>query len=127
MTTAATQRWSAETQVREGEASLMTTFMKHPLTVKAGVRQRLRFINMTTFWTKAMLQLSSAGRVAHWEPIAVDGADIAQGRRSVQSAIDTITIGQTRDYTFVPARGQMLLQIWPDSSMPPVAIPVNAI
>jgi FtsP/CotA-like multicopper oxidase with cupredoxin domain len=98
-----------------------------PLTVKAGVRQRLRFINMTTFWTKAMLQLSSAGRVAHWEPIAVDGADIAQGRRSVQSAIDTITIGQTRDYTFVPARGQMLLQIWPDSSMPPVAIPVNAI
>ncbi len=32
----ATQRWTAETQVREGEASLMTTFMRHPLTVKAG-------------------------------------------------------------------------------------------
>ncbi len=30
----ATQRWTSETQVHEGEASLMTTFMKHPIAVK---------------------------------------------------------------------------------------------
>jgi len=98
-----------------------------PLVVKAGVRQRLRFFNMTTFWTNATLSLSSGGKTVAWTPVAVDGADIPLARRASQAAVDTITIGQTRDFTFVPGRGQTLLQIWPDPSMPPVSIAVNAI
>jgi len=98
-----------------------------PVVVKAGVRQRLRFLNMTTFWTNAMLSLSSSGRTIAWTPVAVDGADLPLARRSSEPAVDTVTIGQTRDFTFVPARGQTLLQIWPNPGMPPVSIAVNAI
>lgn len=98
-----------------------------PIVVKAGVRQRLRFLNMTTFWTHAMLSLSSGGKTLAWTPVAVDGADLALARRTPEPAVDTVTIGQTRDYTFVPARGRTLLQIWPDPSMPPVPVVVDAI
>jgi FtsP/CotA-like multicopper oxidase with cupredoxin domain len=98
-----------------------------PMVVKAGVRQRLRFINVTTFWTNAMLSLSSGGKPLAWTPLAVDGADLPLARRAAEPAVDTVTIGQTRDYTFVPARGQSLLQIWPAPNMPPVPILVNAI
>ncbi|MGH8163760.1 MAG: hypothetical protein ACREP1_05435, partial [Rhodanobacteraceae bacterium] len=77
-------------------------------------------------WTNAMLSLTAAGRPIWWHPMAVDGADLAAARRVAQPAVDTITIGQTRDYTFTPVRGTSLLQIWPDPSMPSVSIPVNA-
>jgi len=98
-----------------------------PIQVKAGVRQRLRFLNMTTFWINAMLSLSSGGKTIAWTPVAVDGADLPRARQTAEPAVDTVTLGDTRDFTFVPARGQTLLQIWPDPSMPPVPIVVNAI
>jgi FtsP/CotA-like multicopper oxidase with cupredoxin domain len=111
------------------ELALLVNGVRQPprLVVRAGVRQRLRFINMTTFWTNAMISLSSGGRTIQWKPRAVDGADLAPSRRTSQPAVDTITIGQTRDYTFTPAGGSLLLQIWPDPSMPAVAIPVKVI
>jgi FtsP/CotA-like multicopper oxidase with cupredoxin domain len=98
-----------------------------PLVVRAGIVQRLRFLNMTTFWTNAIISLSSGGRTIQWQPLAVDGADVATSRRSSQPAIDTITIGQTRDYTFTPVSGSLLLQIWPGPSIPAVTIPVKVI
>ncbi len=102
-------------------------FQPDPLVVTAGVKQRLRFINMTTFWTNEMISLSSGNRVLQWQPLAVDGADLPTARRALEAAVDTVTIGQTRDYTFTPSRGDFLLQIWPDPSQPPVAIPVHAV
>ncbi|HEY5258817.1 MAG TPA: multicopper oxidase domain-containing protein [Candidatus Baltobacteraceae bacterium] len=102
-------------------------FQPPPLVVRAGVRQRLRFINMTTYFTHVMLSLSVGGRTATWQPLAVDGADLAAMQQSARSAVDTVTIGQTRDYAFVPKRGNMLLQIWPAPSLPAVSIPVRAI
>jgi manganese oxidase len=102
-------------------------FQPEPLVVQAGVRQRLRFINITTFWTNEVVSISSRNRVAQWIPIAVDGAGIPDTRRSPQPAVDTVTVGQTRDYEFTPQRGDFLLQIWPDPSVPPVDIPVHAL
>jgi FtsP/CotA-like multicopper oxidase with cupredoxin domain len=102
-------------------------FEPPPLTVRAGVRQRLRFINMTTLGPRAIVSLSSGNRTLQWQPLAVDGADLPEARRTPQSAVVTVTIGATRDFMFTPARGAYLLQIWPAPKLPAVTIPVNAI
>jgi FtsP/CotA-like multicopper oxidase with cupredoxin domain len=102
-------------------------FQPPPLAVRAGVRQRLRFINMTTFRSRAIVSLSSGNRTLQWQPLAVDGADLPEARRTPQSAVVTVTIGATRDFMFTPARGALLLQIWPAPNVPAVTIPVNAI
>jgi len=103
------------------------TFAPPPLTVRAGVRQRLRFINVTTFWTRAIVGLSSGNRTVWWQPLAVDGADLPKERQAPQPAVQTITVGETMDFTFTPVRGTSLLQIWPAPKRTPVTIPVNAI
>jgi hypothetical protein len=73
-----------------------------------------------------MISLSSGNSVIQWQPVAVDGADLPAALRRAQPAVDAITVGDTRDYVFTPARGNLLLQIWPDPSMPAVSIPVHA-
>jgi FtsP/CotA-like multicopper oxidase with cupredoxin domain len=101
----------------------------HPpgLTVRAGVLQRLRFLNVTTFWTRALVSLSSGDRSAQWQPLAVDGADLPKERRASESAVATVTVGSTRDFTFTPARGRLLLQIWRAPRRLSATIPIDAI
>ncbi len=111
-----------------GKVFVNGLFQPPALTVRSGVRQRLRFINMTTFWTHAIVSLSSSNRTLQWQPVAVDGADLpAAARRTAQSAVETITIGETRDFVFTPTRGDLLLQIWPAPNYGMVAIPVHVI
>ena len=97
------------------------------ITVQAGVPQRLRFINMTTFWTDAVVSLSQGSRTVRWQPLQVDGAYLPLRRRTSESAVDIVTIGQTRDFTFTPTRaGKLLLQFWPDPTVPNiVTIPIT--
>ncbi len=91
------------------------------ITVHAGVVQRLRLINMTTFWTNATVSLVEGNRTARWTPFAVDGAYVPANFRKPESAVNTLTIGQTRDFTFVPATpGDLQLQFIPDPSVPNV-------
>ncbi len=97
-----------------------------PLRVRAGVPQRLRFINITTFWTNVIVSLSSGSQTLEWRPVAVDGADLPAVRRFAEPAVGTVTIGGTEDFTFTLARGDALLQIWPAQGLPPVTIPVHA-
>jgi hypothetical protein len=67
------------------------------------VPQRLRLINLTVANAAAVVSLeSTAGRVL-WRPLAVDGADIPAVRKQPQPAVRVLTIGQTRDFEFVPA------------------------
>jgi FtsP/CotA-like multicopper oxidase with cupredoxin domain len=83
------------------------------MTIVAGVPNRFRFINMTTFHPDMVVSLLSGGRTAGWTPVARDGADIPPTAQSVQTAIQTITIGQTRDYLFTaPAPGEYRLLFW---------------
>jgi FtsP/CotA-like multicopper oxidase with cupredoxin domain len=110
-----------------GKIFVNGAFQPPPLIVRAGVRQRLRFINMTTFWTNAIVSLSSGNRTLRWQPVAVDGADLPMVRRTAESAVESVTIGETRDFVFTPTRGDLLLQIWPDASVPMVTIPVHVI
>jgi FtsP/CotA-like multicopper oxidase with cupredoxin domain len=110
-----------------GKIFVNGVFQPPRLTVRAGIRQRLRFINVTTFWTRAIVSLSSGNRTLRWQPVAVDGADLPQERRTSQSAVETVTVGATRDFLFTPARGTMLLQIWTAPNRLGVTIPVDAI
>ena len=60
----------------------------------------------------------------------MDGADVAFDHRMPESAVETITIGQTKDFTFLPTRrGELVLQFWPDKSLPRnvVIVPVHVI
>jgi FtsP/CotA-like multicopper oxidase with cupredoxin domain len=90
------------------------TFSPAPITCRVGVAQRLRFINMTTFWTHALVSLDTGSRTAQWRPLAVDGATLPLQRQNPESAVQTITIGETRDYAFTPsAPGEFELQFYP--------------
>jgi FtsP/CotA-like multicopper oxidase with cupredoxin domain len=97
------------------------------LTVRAGVPQRLRFLNVTTFWTRAVVSLSSGNQAAQWEPLAVDGADLPKEKRASESSVATVTIGSTRDFMFTPVRGRSLLQIWRAPRRLSATIPIDAI
>jgi len=102
------------------------TFQPPPVIVRAGTPQRLRFINMTTFWTNVIVSLSADNRVLQWQPVALDGADLPPVRSTPQFAVETITIGSTADFVFTPSPGESLLQIWPATGLPPVTIPVHS-
>ena len=98
-----------------------------PVVCHVGVPQRFRVINMTTFWTNALVSLNAANRPVQWTPLQVDGADVPPSYRSPEPAIETLTIGETRDYTYVPKQpGEMQLQFYPDISVPHiVTVPVS--
>lgn len=84
-----------------------------PITIAAGIPNRFRLINMTTFDPDAIVSLASARGAATWTPIARDGADIPASLRTARTAVQTITIGQTRDYVFTaPAPGEYRLLFW---------------
>lgn len=84
-----------------------------PITIAAGVPNRFRLINMTTFHPDLIVSLASVNGTATWTPIARDGYDIPASHRTARTAVQTITIGQTRDYTFTaPAPGEYRLLFW---------------
>jgi hypothetical protein len=58
---------------------------------------------MTTFQTGLLVSLVSAAGPVSWTPIAVDGADLPESQRRLESTVQAVTIGQTRDFTFFPS------------------------
>ena len=58
----------------------------------------------------------------------MDGADLPIAARATEAAVQTVTIGETRDFVFTPAApGELLVQIWLDPNYGVVAIPVHVI
>jgi FtsP/CotA-like multicopper oxidase with cupredoxin domain len=83
------------------------------ITIAAGVTNRFRLINMTTFHPDAIVALVKANETATWTPVARDGYDIPASRRTARTAVQTLTIGQTRDYIFkAPSPGEYRLLFW---------------
>ncbi len=99
------------------------------ITAQVGVAQRIRLINMTTFWPDATVSLVDGDRSLKWQPRQLDGADIPVDRRTPESAVSTITIGETRDFTFTPTKtGDLQLQFLPDPSVPNlVTVPIHVV
>lgn len=68
-----------------------------PLVFRAGVRQRLRIINMTTRRPALRLELRRDSGLFAWRELARDGADFPESRRAARAAVYQISIGQTFD------------------------------
>lgn len=105
------------------------TFSPPAITCHVGVPQRFRFINMTTFWTNALVSLSAGNHSLFWRRLQVDGAYVSPTRRRLESAVQTLTIGETRDFTFTPTdAGELQLQFLPDKDVPNVVtVPVHVV
>jgi FtsP/CotA-like multicopper oxidase with cupredoxin domain len=73
-----------------------------PLTVQAGVPQRLRFINMTTRRPRIRAELWRDSTLVTWRPLAKDGADLPTRFQGATPARAPISIGETMDFEFFP-------------------------
>lgn len=83
------------------------------MTIEAGIAHRFRLINMTTFGTGVIVSLVSGAGPAAWTPIALDGADLPAAQCRSKPAVQSLTVGQTRDFTFEPrAPGEYQLMFW---------------
>jgi hypothetical protein len=83
-----------------------------PLTMRAGVPQRLRLINITTRRPNIRVELWRDTTLLSWRPLAKDGADLPASRQVAQPARTGISIGDTMDYELVPLmRGDSRLEV----------------
>ncbi len=68
-----------------------------PFEWEAGVRYRVRFINMTTGIPGLRFDLSRDGVPVRWRLLAKDGADLPADRRTTRAARQPVSIGETVD------------------------------
>ena len=81
-----------------------------PLILHAGVPQRFRLINLTISNALPVVSVESSAKPVQWRPLAIDGADLPMVRKRLQPAVQILTIGQTRDFEFVPdSAGELAL------------------
>ena len=84
-----------------------------PIPLTVGTRYRLRFINITP--VDSVLSYSivdSSGAPVQWRAIAKDGWDLPAEQTTPKNASeDYLSVGETRDYTFVPDKpGELYLR-----------------
>jgi FtsP/CotA-like multicopper oxidase with cupredoxin domain len=84
-----------------------------PMTMTAGVPQRLRFGDLTLAGQDFVVSLIDEGRVVRWTPIAKDGRDLPPALRREEVATHAMTIGETRDFRFIPSHpGRLDLKVY---------------
>ena len=74
-----------------------------PLHLRAGLRYRLRIINITGASVGAF-SISSPDSLAKWRPRAKDGADLPAAQSVTQDALQEIAPGETYDFDFEPLK-----------------------
>lgn len=74
-----------------------------PLELRAGVRYRLRFIDILAN-NSIVINAVQDGKPVVWVPIAKDGADLAPIQCVATPASFTIAPGETYDFTFTPQK-----------------------
>ncbi len=74
-----------------------------PLALRAGVRYRLRFIDILAN-NSIVINAVQDGKPVEWTPIAKDGADLAPGLSVAAPASLTIAPGEAYDFTFTPEK-----------------------
>jgi hypothetical protein len=78
-----------------------------PLTVEAGIPQRLRFINIgPANEIRFQLRAVAADSLAVWTAHAKDGADLPPALRIADRAVKRIAVGETADFIFTPEAGR---------------------
>jgi len=83
-----------------------------PLRLKAGVKYRLRFINITPNNARIQVSLLAGSAPVRWRAVAKDGADLPPAQAIEQEASQMISVGETYDYEFTPtAKGDLRLEV----------------
>jgi FtsP/CotA-like multicopper oxidase with cupredoxin domain len=73
-----------------------------PLSLRAGQRYRLRFVNMSVRRSGVIVMVTRGGAPATWRPLAKDGADLPPALRAIEPARRVVSIGETFDVEIVP-------------------------
>ncbi len=73
-----------------------------PISMTAGVPQRLRFAELSLSGENLVISLLDASHVLRWTPIAKDGRDLPIRLQREADATQALTIGETRDFRFTP-------------------------
>ena len=83
-----------------------------PLQLKAGVKYRLRFINITPNAARIQVSLLARSAPVRWRALAKDGADLPPAQAIEQEASLMISVGETYDFEFTPtAKGDLRLEV----------------
>ena len=88
---------------KEGELLLNGATSPPPLELRAGVRYRLRFIDILAN-NSIVINAVQDGNPVEWIPVAKDGADLASVQSVPTRASFTIAPGETYDFTLTPRR-----------------------
>ena len=84
-----------------------------PISLTLGTTYRFRFINITPVDSDLTYSLKDAsGAALEWSVIAKDGRDLPPSQVVIKDATgDSITVGETRDYSFTPQKtGELYLE-----------------
>jgi hypothetical protein len=95
-----------EPRIRSGTTGFLVVNGKRDtiLTLKAGVQNRLRFINITTNFGGLNVSLIGANQPIQWRPVAKDGADLPPSQQPSRPALrQTISVGETCDFVVEPS------------------------
>lgn len=93
-----------------------------PMKVQAGVRYRLRLINITDNTSRLRVRLVANDQVLQWKVIAKDGADLPPHQLKSSVADMAVTVGETYDVEYQADHpGNVDLQIW----LPPFPVRVT--
>ena len=73
------------------------------LTLKAGVPNRLRLINITTNFGGLNVSVLAGNQPLPWKPVAKDGADLPLDQQQMRPALrQTVSVGETYDFIVDP-------------------------
>jgi FtsP/CotA-like multicopper oxidase with cupredoxin domain len=88
---------------KDGELLLTGSIAPAPLELRAGVRYRLRFIDILAN-NSIVINAIQDGKPVEWIPIAKDGADLSSAQSVPTPASFTIAPGETYDFTLTPEK-----------------------
>ena len=82
-----------------------------PLDLKLGRTYRFRLININPDW-RVIFSLTSDSAMAHWRPVAKDGADLPRSQQVLRPAWWLTGPGETADFEYTPrTRGELRLEV----------------
>jgi FtsP/CotA-like multicopper oxidase with cupredoxin domain len=83
-----------------------------PLRLKAGVKYRLRFINITPNNGGLQVSLLAGSSPVRWRAVAKDGADLPPAQSVEREARQVVSVGETYDFEFEPnTKGDLRLEV----------------
>jgi FtsP/CotA-like multicopper oxidase with cupredoxin domain len=96
-----------------------------PLRMTVGDTNRVRIVSIHAEHI-LRFRLADDSTVAHWRPLARDGADLPAALQGTRLATTELGPGETADFAFAPQRpGKMMLEVWMWPAGYRVAVPIE--